>query len=246
MSTNHYTQRVIEAHNVYSSHLNEERTIKVCLPMNYDPGQQYPVIYCHDGGEFFTHGRISTIANRMVAEGKLDPLFIVGVTVNKAHRTDDYLLGGLRNDAYIRFVMEECIPFVETRYPILGDTNHRFMAGISLGGMVTLEIALRYPEVFRKLLLFSGAFYENMQERVTAIEDLSHLEAFMVVGRQETEVETQMGTLDFLTFNRQMRDILLGKHADIEYHEADGKHLWGFWQSQLPDALGWLMRHVSN
>lgn len=233
-----YTRRVIESHDLYSSQLSEERTIKVFLPPNYDSSQRYPVLYCHDGNEFFTHGRIATIANQLIAEGQLRPLLIVGVAVKLSRRTDDYAPDGERHDAYARFVFDTCIPFVEETYSV--HPHQRSMAGISLGAAVTMELYLRHPDRLPRLLLFSGAYYETVLQHVRQEPSLKQLQAFMVVGRQETEVVTPYGPYDFYRLNQTMRDVLRIRGVNLEYQEADGTHIWGFWQKQLPTALRWL------
>jgi enterochelin esterase-like enzyme len=235
-----YTSRVIEAHTVYSSHLEEDRTLKVYLPPDYNPEQSYPVLYCHDGLEFFTHGRIATIANRLIDEGTLRPLFIVGIAVQMKTRNDDYAIGGRRHDAYVKFVAQECVPFIESRYSIAKGPASRFMAGISLGATASLSLHMNYPEWFGQLILFSGAFYPDVQEAARATPKFSDLHAFMLVGEQETAVETPHGTYDFHQYNQAMRDVLRLRGAQIEYGEAEGTHIWGFWQKHIPESLIWL------
>ena len=233
-----YTPRVIEAHELYSPQMGEERTIKVYLPPNYDALKKYPVLYCHDGNEFFTHGRIATIANQMIYEGRLRSLIIVGIAVNHKFRTDDYAPNGARHQQYSEFVLDTCLPFVESTY--LVDSSNRFMAGISLGAAVTMALYLRVPRLLPRLLLFSGAYYSTVQKNAKMREDFTNLETYMVVGRQETAVDTQAGPYDFYSLNQEMRDLLQSRGARVEYVEADGTHIWGFWQKQLPAALEWL------
>ncbi|SFU91978.1 alpha/beta hydrolase [Alicyclobacillus macrosporangiidus] len=240
MSHHDPTRRTIETHTLYSAHLHEDRTLKVYLPPGYDPANRYPLLYCHDGLEFFTHGRIATIANRMLEAGEIQPLVIVGIAVNKARRNDDYGPDGARREAYTRFVLEECMPFIEDRYAAGGRPAMRFMAGVSLGAAISLSIHLDHPVEFRRLLLFSGAFYRPLLERVEAAEDLSGLEAFMVVGTEETAVETNAGARDFLALNREMRTRLERAGANVTYQEDEGRHIWGFWQRKMPEALAWL------
>lgn len=241
-------RRVIHGHEMYSKFLKEERLIKVFVPpavdLSEDSALHYPVVYCHDGNEFFTHGRIATLATQLMEAGELSPLFIVAVAVNMKHRTADYSPSGERHDDYVRFVMEEVIPFVESNYPIAPDNDQQFMAGISLGAAATLSIHMRYPEKFKRLLLFSGAFYHPQQETVQAVERFQDLHTYMAVGRQETAVETPNGEYDFYRFNLQMRDLLRLRGAEVDYHEADGKHIWGFWQSLIPQSLRWLNRQL--
>ncbi len=248
LSEPRYTRRVIETHTLQSTHLGEDRTLKIYLPPGYEehPEDRYPIVYCHDGLEFFTHGRIATICNKLVDEGHLEPLFIVGIEVRKQTRNDDYGPDGSRHDAYTKFVAEECVPFVEERYRVRRDTAHRFMAGISLGAAASLSLSLRYPTLFNRLLLFSGAFYETSREQVRALNSLHSLTAYLVVGRQETSVDTALGKYDFYRANQVMRDLLVERGADITYKEGDGTHIWGFWQKEIPDALQFLQRKLGS
>jgi enterochelin esterase-like enzyme len=241
-----YTKRKIEAHNLYSSHLSEERTVKVYLPPGYNPDQLYPVMYCHDGLEFFTHGRIATLANQLIAEGRLSPIVIVGIAVQKSTRTEDYSVDGSRHEAYCRFVLDECMPLIESHYAVGKTTDMRWMAGISLGAAVTLSISLNHPDKFNQLVLFSGAFYENVRALVKERPSLSDLSAYMVVGEQETAVEIPSGVYDFYRANQVMRDLLRIRGAKVRYEEAPGTHIWGFWQRQIPNALEWVNAQLNG
>lgn len=234
-----HTRRKIESFSIYSAHLREDRTMKIFLPDGYDPTQPYDILYCHDGLEFFTHGRIATISAGMIAAGEIRPLVIVGIEVSRSHRNDDYGLGALRNDAYCNFTAQECIPAVEQHFLPAG-VRRRFMAGISLGATVTLELFLRRRDLFHGLLVFSGAFYEQVQQRAHQVGQLTDLSAYMTAGLQETAVDTTHGVYDFLRFNRDMAALLTERGAQISYSEADGSHLWGFWQTQIPSALRWM------
>ena len=237
--------RKIEAHEIYSSHLQEVRTVKVMIPQG-DVGQSpLPVLYCHDGLEFFTHGRIATIATRMMEEGLLRPLVIVGIAVSKTYRTEEYASWGNRHEAYSRFVVEEVLPFIEEMYAV--DTKRPLMAGISLGATATLSLAMQYPTLFTKLLLFSGAYFTPILNAAKLEESFSNAHIFMRIGEQETDVKISDGTFhDFLQPNRTMRAILEEKGATVAYGEAEGTHIWGFWQGLLPDALQWIEQTEDN
>lgn len=159
----HYTKRTVVAEEIYSAHLSEVRTLKIFLPPGYAESGRYPVLYCHDGNEFFTHGRIATIANMMISKGLLRPLLIVGIATRPRARTGEYALGGERHAAYLRFVAEECLPFVESAFAVDARPESRFMAGVSLGGTAALDMHRHWPDLLFKLLLFSGAFVDFIQ-----------------------------------------------------------------------------------
>lgn len=232
-----YYKRTIVKEQVPSLALNETRDVKIYLPPGYNELVTYPAIYCQDGDDFFNFGRMATHMNRLILDEGLEPAIIVGVNVDKRVRTEEYAPEGSRFEAYCRFFAEELIPYVEERYPVRHETDQRVIAGDSLGGTVSLHLALDHPDLFRRVLSLSGAFLESTRERIAREQDLSWLELYMVIGLQETEVETSRGTFDFLEANRLTRRLLEERNTRLVYEEKDGKHLWGFWQNELPAAL---------
>ncbi|MNL89634.1 hypothetical protein D3C87_2200840 [compost metagenome] len=59
----------------------------------------------------------------------------------------------------------------------------------------------------------------------------------MLIGTDELEIATQGGTYDFLEANRQTKQLLEARSCNLTYKEKPGKHVWGFWQKELPEAL---------
>lgn len=214
------------------------RSIRVYLPPGYQEMLSYPVIYCQDGEDFFNFGRIATISHRLILEEDWDPYIIVGVDVNKSHRTSEYRTGGGRHDAYLRFFAEELLPYVEANFSVRRTPEERLLAGDSLGGAASLSLALHYPGLFARILSLSGAYYDEILREIQASGDLSSLALWMTVGLQENSFETDHGTYNFVELNRTARRALVARGAYVDYREKDGEHKWGFWQSELPEALG--------
>lgn len=235
-------QRKIESHSIESRVLGEARTVKVFVPHLYRPEQPLPIVLCHDGLEFFTHGRVATIANELMERGEIPPFLIAGIAVNMQHRRADYAMDGDRHQAYIQFVMEECLPTLQELYAI--DPEQRMMTGISLGAVASLDFMLQYPQVFQRLVLFSGAYFPPVQQRVGEESDLSKLHTYMFIGDDEKQAKTPSGVYDFYQYNEQMRDILTERGASVSFHVGPGNHIWGVWQKQLPDALRWLGKQI--
>lgn len=236
--------RKIESHVIQSLFLGEERAIKVFVPPQYDTQQALPIVYCHDGLEFFTHGRVATIANEMMLAGEIPAFLIAGIAVNLEQRRADYAMDGIRHREYLQFVVDECMPMLANHYRI--DEDQQMMAGISLGAVATLSFMLNYPDIFRDLILFSGAYFPPVQERLAEATDLRHVSAYMFIGDEEHEAKTPSGVYDFMGYNERMRDILADRGAEIDYNTGPGNHIWGVWQKKLPDALRWLGRCVDR
>ncbi|MDQ1912481.1 alpha/beta hydrolase-fold protein [Paenibacillus sp. GD4] len=237
-----YYKRTIVKERLASAFLGEERSLRVFLPPGYNELVSYPVIYCQDGEDFFNFGRIVTTMNRLIYDEGVEPAIIVGVDVDKAVRTSEYAPEGSRFSAYCRFFAEELIPFLENKYPIRREPANRLLAGDSLGGTVSLHLALDYPSLFRKVISLSGAFLQTTQDRIAIETDLSDLQVDMVIGLEEMEVRTERGSFDFLEANRTAKKLLVSRSCQVHYEEKPGKHLWGFWQIELPAMLIRMLR----
>ncbi|MCA0757977.1 esterase family protein [Paenibacillus sp. N4] len=242
MTDERYLKRTIVKETVESRYLPEQsRSLRVFLPPGYNEVLSYPVVYCQDGEDFFNFGRIATIATRLILDDGLEPFVIVGVDVDKKQRTEEYAPDGSRHAGYARFFAEELLPFVEERYSVRRDPQHRVLAGDSLGGSVSLHLAMAYPELFTRVMSLSGAFYGVSQNIISAQEDLSWLDIYMIVGLQEDAYETDRGVYDFVALNRNAKALLELKNAKVYYEEKDGKHQWGFWQKELDRALSYFI-----
>ncbi|MFD2117791.1 alpha/beta hydrolase [Paenibacillus yanchengensis] len=238
MSNNAYLKRTIVKETITSKFLPEgERQLRVFLPPGYNDLLSYPIVYCQDGEEFFNFGRIATTATKLILDDGLEPFIIVGVEVNVKTRTAEYDPNGDRHKNYVSFFGEEVIPFIEQKYAVRNDPTERLLAGDSLGGTVSLHIALSYPTLFHRVLSLSGAFYSSSQQILQSIQSLDWLTVYMIVGLQEDAFETDTGVYNFVELNRTTRDLLLARNATVYYEEKDGKHQWGFWQKELPQAL---------
>lgn len=232
-----YLKRTILKKEIVSEHLDETRNIQVYLPPEHDDHRDYPVIYLQDGDDYFNLGRFATQANKLILDGHAHPFAAVAIPVDKKKRTSEYAPHGERNPFYLRFFVEELLPAVEREFPVANSVEGRVLGGSSLGGTVSLHLALEHPDRFRYILSQSGAFLKPTLDAIGRAESLSSLEVYQTVGKSESEVPTHMGTLDLLTRNREVHRALQEKEAHVHYSEQKGDHTWGFWQKDLSQAL---------
>lgn len=148
----------------------EPRTITVWLPPGALDGPPLPVLYMHDGQNLFAPDalwggwQVGTTLDEAIAADVLAPMIVVGID-NTAARMDEYtqvgdVLDGMqvggRADEYADFLVDGIKPFIETRYPAASDPASVAMMGSSLGGLVSLYIGLRHPDVFGQIASMSG------------------------------------------------------------------------------------------
>jgi predicted alpha/beta superfamily hydrolase len=159
---------------VASAHVSP-REVQVWLPPGYaeHPGQRYPVLYLHDGQNVFdaraagAEWQVDEAAQQGVASGRLRPFIVVAVSVG-ADRIADYtptaatLQGERRGGgapAYARYLVEELKPAIDARYRTRRGPADTAVGGSSLGGLVSLWLALHRPETFGTALVASPSVW---------------------------------------------------------------------------------------
>jgi predicted alpha/beta superfamily hydrolase len=161
-----------------SEYLPATRDIIVYLPPQYEnePERRFPVLYIHDGQNLFD-GRTSFIPDRTwqvrehtdaaIEADEIEPLVIVGIYNAGDRRIAEYThehswqMGGGEADAYGSLITRELMPWIADRYRVRDDRESIGMGGSSLGGLVTLYLGLRHPQIFGKLALLSPSVWWN-------------------------------------------------------------------------------------
>jgi predicted alpha/beta superfamily hydrolase len=152
-----------------SSLLENERDIFVWLPPSYSSqtGRRYPVLYMHDGQNLIdpttsfagTDWRVDETVTKLIRAGKLKEIIVVGIN-NTADRLDEYSDSEKGNN-YIKFLMEELKPFIDSGYRTLADPGNNAVMGSSMGGLISFLAAWKHPEIFSMAGCMSSSFYYN-------------------------------------------------------------------------------------
>jgi enterochelin esterase-like enzyme len=162
-------------------HSKITRTLRrafVYTPPGYDlaPAERYPVLYLqHGAGEdergWTTQGRMNFILDNLIAAGTAKPMIVVmdnGYAEKPGpppvpNRADDRPASP-RFDfrTFEEVVLVELIPKIDKTYRTLADRDHRAMAGLSMGAMQTLQIALNHTDIFSYIGSFSGLVFGKL------------------------------------------------------------------------------------
>lgn len=72
---------------------------------------------------------------------------------------------GPRSDGYLKFIVKELKPFIDSTFSTIGDRQHTFIAGSSMGGLISLYALCEYPDIFGGAACLSthwtGTFTQN-------------------------------------------------------------------------------------
>jgi predicted alpha/beta superfamily hydrolase len=164
----HYTQ--------FPSAFVNARNIDVWLPPSYaaSPTKHFPVLYMHDGQNLFdTATSYSNVAwgmdqamLRLMKSGSAREAIIVGVW-NTPKRYAEYMpqkavrggnlsdvqylhgtSGSIISDQYLKFLVSEVKPFIDSTYRTLSNRENTLVMGSSMGGLISLYALCEYPNVF--------------------------------------------------------------------------------------------------
>ena len=147
------------------------RTVRVWTPADYRSDLKYPVIYMHDGQNLFddtitwNHQEwgVDECITELISKGEIKPCIVVGIDNISSIRYEEYYPSKIcadvapgtfpeeftpLGDEYLRFIVEEVKPFVDSNYSTLTDRSDTFVMGSSCGGLISSYALCEYPEVF--------------------------------------------------------------------------------------------------
>lgn len=223
---------------IYSEELQTEIPLLVYTPPHFSPFSSYDVLICQDGNDYFQIGRIPRVVEELIDDVCIRETIAVGIpypsvkTRRKWYHPDGELM-----HAYIRFLTTELLPYIQKTYPIKEESNGRTLAGDSLAATISLLTALKHPTLFGQVMMHSPYVDDYVLQTIDNCESPESLSLYHVVGKEETNVDTIDGILDFLTPNRAMNEKIASLPFTYTYDEFDGDHTWKYWQPDLKRGL---------
>jgi enterochelin esterase family protein len=157
----------------YSTVLKTMRRMHIYTPPGYEKtAQKYPVFYLlHGAGDcddsWTSVGRAGFILDNLIAEKKAKPMIVAMPAGHQpgtgmgfgAPPAAPAAAGAPAAPAVSPFTdefMTDMLPYVEQHYRTIDDRAHRAIAGLSMGGMQTLDIAFNHLDRFAYIGVFSS------------------------------------------------------------------------------------------
>jgi enterochelin esterase family protein len=237
----------------FSKSLDRFRRMHIYTPPGYGKSDQsYPVLYLLHGAfdcdaSWSTVGRAGFILDNLIAEGKAKPMIVV----MPAGHTGAFRFGPPGDRSFDRQVDEfgqdfvnDVKPYVEENYRVLADRANRAIAGLSMGGAQTLNVAFSHLDQYAYIGVFSSGVFgiaggPGGSEPNTRWED-EHKSA---LDNAELKGDLKLvwfacGKEDFLIRTSQATVDMLKKHdLDVVYNETDGGHTWINWRAYLSEFV---------
>ncbi len=258
----------IRDHKDFESHeLKNRRDILVYVPPGYDesPTKRYPVLYMHDGQNIFDAATafagvewgVDEAAERLIKSGAIAPCIVVGIE-NTPARADEYTpfadakYGGGDGDAYLTFIAKTVKPFIDQRYRTLPDRAHTYIAGSSLGGLISLYAACEYSETFSRFGVIAPSIWWSDFRIMTLVRETkfpADAKLWVEVGRGDVVSREEARTSKPSRYLRTCRELsaLLEKRGLTcegrqHYAEYPGAfHDEGAWAARCEDMLVFLI-----
>jgi enterochelin esterase-like enzyme len=148
------------------------------------------------------------------------------------------------SDAFAHYLTTELMPWLVAEFDVSPGQN--ILAGLSLTGLSAVHAALKYPQVFPRVLSQSGSFwwnrmwlpeeirrkpYTGVALRLTVgADEMTENTMHTNHGQNLLQLESQVDS------NRKMRDALVSTGHRVSYLEHPGGH-FDSWRATLAESL---------
>jgi predicted alpha/beta superfamily hydrolase len=139
---------------------------------------------------------------------------------------------------YVQFIVETLKPFIDKKYRTLKDSTNTFIAGSSMGGLISLYAINKYPNIFGSAGVFSPAFwiapdaYTDLQEaKLRGIRRFY----FYAGGKESNTMVPDMDKMIRIIESKKGYETMRVLNPIAKHNEAA-------WRKEFADFYRWLMR----
>ncbi|WP_146455057.1 alpha/beta hydrolase-fold protein [Rubripirellula tenax] len=229
----------------------------IYVPAQYDASKPTALMVFQDGLRFADvkqKWRVPIVFDNLIASGQMPPTIAVFVNPgnskakpnNKKPSNRSLEYDGL-GDRYSRFLLEEILPIVESKYNISKDREMRAIGGSSSGGICAFTAAWENPESFGKVYSSVGSFTNlrggNVYPSLVRKTEPKAIRVYM--ADSSGDVDNAFGSWPWA--NQLMASALGYMGYDVRFDWAEGyKHGPDFGGLKFPEAMKWLWRNETH
>jgi enterochelin esterase-like enzyme len=234
------------------------RHVSVYVPKQYVPGTVAPFIVGADG----TDRQMFTALDNLIASHRLPVMIYIGIGNGggDAQGSERGLEYDTMSGKYAEFVEQEVLPLAEktANVKLTHDPDARATMGASSGGSAALIMAWYHPELYHRVLTYSGTYVNQqwpfnpdtphgaweLHEHLIPNSPPKPLRIWMEVGDRDNYNPNAMhdGFHDWVVANENMAKVLAAKgyHYQFVFARNAGHTDRSVRQQTLPEALEWL------
>ena len=230
--------------------LNRKRRIWIYLPKGYATSSKiYPVLYMNDGQNLFNEktaafGEWGVDECLDTLQKKLDKeCIVVGIDHGGEKRSTEYnpydnaQYGKGEGKQYVDFLANTLKPYIDAKYHTKKGPENTFIAGSSLGGLISLYAVMQYPAVFGSAGVLSPAFWiaPSIYSDAEKFSTTATPKFYLYAGSKESA-----GMVNDM---QRMSAILQKKQQYILRSVVNplGQHNEASWRQEFADFYKWLM-----
>ena len=239
--------------------LNTSRKIWLYLPPDYNSSvKNYPVLYMQDGQNLFDNA--TSFAGEWQVDETLNTLFnagdygaiVVGIDNGGGARLDEYspwlnteYNEGGDGDAYMTFIAETLKPYIDSNYRTRPEPQYNALIGSSMGALISMYGACKYPDKFEKVGAFSPAFWFSLSDLNSYIlndtTNVNNMRVYFVAGQNESA--TMVSNMNLVKSNLISEGVLPANTFTLV--DPLGTHSETFWRGKFAAAYQWLFAQTS-
>jgi len=257
----------LETFELTSKVFENKRTVRVFLPPGYTEAanreRHYPVLYMFDGQNLFDaclafdhvhEWQVDETVTRLVGEGKMEPLIVVGLDNGGGKRAYEYLPwpDGIQSPGepvtagtrLPEFLINEVMPVIEAKYRLAKGRENTGIGGSSYGGIAALYVGVTAPQVFGKVLAESPVMHVGNAEivRYTSPQPGGPVRVFMGFGGKETDMpEGNAAEVKAIRMVESNLKNALVFPSEVKFvYDPEARHNEEAWAKRLPEAMEFL------
>ncbi len=229
----------------FSKVTQTERQMQVYTPPGYNRDNRvYPVFYLMHGGggndtDWIVNMRANYILDNLIAQNKIVPMIVVMADGNVKSLGFSY---SLPQDVFPQELLGSIIPAIEQNYRVAPGPQNRALAGLSLGGLWTLDTLLLAPGSFAYLGVFSSGWFPATRDDLVQ----NHLDLLTnpAINKETKLLWITVGDTTDIAYNNNFATLALFDQYQIKYTfvQGTGGHVWNTWRHNLVSFAPLLFR----
>lgn len=241
------------------------RPVALYLPPDYVPGRETPFIVVQDGTSWFVKSEaanartdlpfIPVMLDNLIHEKRVPPM--VAIMINPGPGQQRSIEYDTISDKYTMFIEKEVLPKITKEHGVnfTKDPEGRATFGESSGAAAAITMAWFHPELYRRVISYSGTFvalrtdpvaaphgaYEYHENFIPKSEP-KPIRIWLQVGERDNGFNAaDSGMRNWVTANNHMADVLKAKgyHYQYVFSEAVGHVNRPVQRQTLPEAFEW-------